>query len=60
VRDHDRAARILPVFTDLSLSALEKDRTAAVLALRDIARAFPDLAGSLPLRPVAVERRAAS
>jgi hypothetical protein len=60
VRDHDRAARIVPVFTDLSLSALEKDRTAAVLALRDIARAFPDLAGGLPLKPVAVERRAAS
>lgn len=60
MKSRERAARILPLFTDLSLSALEKDRTAAVLALRDIGRAYPDLAGGTPLKPVAVERRAAS
>ena len=60
LRNHDRAARIAPLFTDLSLSALEKDRTAAVLALRDIGRKYPDLASASPLKPVAVERRAAS
>jgi len=58
--NHDRAVRIVPLFTDLSLSALEKDRTAAVLALRDIGGKYPDLASASPLKPVAVERRAAS
>ena len=56
---YDRAERVLPLFTDLSLSVLERDRTAAVLALRDIADAFPDLAASSPLRKAAMERRAA-
>jgi hypothetical protein len=60
LKSHDRAARIVPLFTDLSLSALEKDRTAAILALRDIGRTYPDLAGASPLKPVVVERRAAS
>jgi hypothetical protein len=60
MNSRERAARILPLFTDLSLSALEKDRTAAVLALRDIGGAHPDLATGSPLKPVAVERRAAS
>jgi hypothetical protein len=40
----ERAERIAPLFADLTLSAVERDRAQAVLALRDIAEAHPGLA----------------
>lgn len=55
----ERAAAIVPIFTDLSLSVVERDRTAAVMALRDIGAAFPALAQGSPLRRLSPERRAA-
>jgi hypothetical protein len=55
----ERAAAIAPIFTDLSLSVVERDRAAAVIALRDIGAAFPALAQGSPLRRLSPERRAA-
>ena len=46
-----RAAMLLPLFTDLSLSGTARDRSAAILALRDIAEAHPDLDTPLLRRP---------
>ncbi|MBB2961184.1 hypothetical protein [Methylobacterium sp. R2-1] len=40
---HARAEILLPLFADLSLSGTARDRSAAVLALRDIGEAHPDL-----------------
>jgi hypothetical protein len=58
LKNRERAERIAPLFASLSLSAIERDRTRAVLALRDIGKAFPDLPG-LPLQHVAVAERTA-
>jgi cellulose synthase operon protein C len=58
LKDRERAERIAPLFASLSLSAIERDRTRAVLALSDIGRAFPDLPG-LPLQQIAVAERTA-
>ena len=59
LKNRERAARIVPLFTDLSLSAIERDRTRAVLALRDIGEAFPDLAAALPVQRIALRERTA-
>jgi hypothetical protein len=62
LRSADRAAAIAPIFTDLSLSALERDRTRAVMALRDIENAWPGLLGQSatpPMKPVALAVRTA-
>ncbi len=58
LKNRERAERIAPLFASLSLSAIERDRTRAVLALRDIGEAFPGLPG-LPLQRVAVSERTA-
>jgi hypothetical protein len=58
LKNRERAERIAPLFASLSLSAIERDRTRAVLALRDIGQAFPDLPG-LPLQQIAVAERTA-
>ncbi|ACL58062.1 hypothetical protein [Methylobacterium nodulans] len=52
LRDAGRAARIAPLFTDFSLSGVGRDRAAAILALRDIAEAHPQVATPLVRRPV--------
>jgi hypothetical protein len=57
LKSESRAAAILPIFTDLSLSIVERDRTAAVTALRDIGAAYPALAASSPLKRIEPERR---
>lgn len=59
LKSAERAAAIAPIFTDLSLSIVERDRAAAVMALRDIGIAYPALAEGSPLKRVAVERRLA-
>ncbi|MFD1333398.1 hypothetical protein ACFQ4O_15470, partial [Methylopila musalis] len=56
-RDAGRAARIAPLFADLSLSGTQRDRAAAILALRDIAEAHPRIATPL-VRRAAPERAA--
>ncbi|GJD59795.1 hypothetical protein [Methylobacterium dankookense] len=43
LRSRARAESLLPLFADLSLSGTARDRTAAILALRDIAEAHPGL-----------------
>jgi hypothetical protein len=55
----ERAAAIAPVFTDLSLSVLERDRTRAVAALRDIEAAFPGVVAASPLKSVPLAVRTA-
>jgi cellulose synthase operon protein C len=54
----ERAQLIAPLFADLSLSPVERDRAPAILALRDIARAHSDLTypGASPLvcRPLRI------
>ena len=59
LKNRERAGRIAPLFADLSLSAIERDRTRAVLALRDIGEAFPDLAAALPVQRLALRERTA-
>lgn len=62
LRSPERAAAIAPIFTDLSLSAMERDRTRAVMALRDIENAWPGLLGQSamsPMKPVALAVRTA-
>jgi hypothetical protein len=56
LKSRDRAEAIAPLFIDISLSAIERDRTRAILALRDIESAFPGLIAAVPLRclPLAV------
>src|SRR5262249_30800943 len=56
LKNRDRAEAITPLFIDISLSAIERDRTRAVLALRDIANAFPGLIAAAPFKnlPLAV------
>jgi hypothetical protein len=58
LKNRERAERIAPLFASLSLSAIERDRTRAVLALRDIGQAFPGIPG-LPLQQIAVAERTA-
>ena len=58
LKTRERAERIAPLFASLSLSAIERDRTRAVLALRDIGEAFPGLPG-LPLERIALRERTA-
>ena len=61
LKSREKAAQVQHILQDMSLSAVERDRSRAVLALRDIETAFPDLAGaSAPMRLVAPERRIAS
>jgi hypothetical protein len=55
-----KAEQIAPLLTDLSLSAVERDRSRAILALRDLEAAHPGLVASSPLRFVSPERRIAS
>ena len=57
LRDPERARRIAPLLSDLTLSGLERDRAGAVLALRDIERTHPGIAS--PLTRVPVAKRAA-
>ncbi|WP_407521329.1 hypothetical protein [Methylobacterium oryzisoli] len=59
LRDRDRAEAVLPLLSDLTLSGTARDRTQAVLALRDITQAHPGLAAAapLPIAPVAPRRR---
>jgi cellulose synthase operon protein C len=59
LKSRERAERIAPLFADLSLSAIERDRTRAVLALRDISEAFPDLAAASPVQRLALRERTA-
>lgn len=56
LRSRARAERLLPLFADLSLSGTARDRAAAILALRDIGEAHPDL--GTPLVRSAPEARA--
>ena len=58
LKNRERADRIAPLFASLSLSAIERDRTRAVLALRDIGEAFPGLAGLHVVRIAPAERTA--
>ena len=53
LRSRERAQSLLPFFADLSLSGTARDRNAAILALRDIADAYPDLETPLVRRPSA-------
>lgn len=50
LRSRARAEALLPLFADLTLSGTARDRSAAILALRDIAEAHPGLAVPL-VRP---------
>jgi hypothetical protein len=62
LKSPERAAAIAPIFTDLSLSALERDRTRAVFALRDIENTWPGLlsqSATPPMKPVALAVRTA-
>jgi hypothetical protein len=56
LKSRDRAEALAPLFIDISLSAIERDRTRAILALRDIENAFPGLIAAAPLKylPLAV------
>ncbi len=51
LRSRARAEALLPLFADLTLSGTARDRSAAILALRDIAEAHPGLAVPLVRRP---------
>ncbi|MBM7851019.1 hypothetical protein JOD31_001244 [Methylopila capsulata] len=57
LRDEARAGRIAPLFADLSISGVARDRAAAILALRDIGEAHPTVATPL-VRRAAPERAA--
>ncbi|MEJ2228967.1 MAG: hypothetical protein P8Y67_12195, partial [Alphaproteobacteria bacterium] len=60
LKSPERAAAITPIFTDLSLTALERDRTRAVMALRDIENAWPGLiTDAAPMKSVALSVRTA-
>lgn len=59
LRTRERAEAVAPLFVDLSLSAIERDRTRALTALRDIESAFPGLAAASPLKRIAVAVRTA-
>jgi hypothetical protein len=59
LKSRDRAEAIAPLFLDISLSAIERDRTRAVLALRDIEDAFPGLIGTAPFKPLPLAVRTA-
>jgi cellulose synthase operon protein C len=59
LKSRDRAAAIAPLFVDVSLSAIERDRARAVLALRDIEEAFPGLIAAAPLKCVPLALRSA-
>jgi hypothetical protein len=52
LQNRDRAAAIAPLFSDLSLSALERDRTRAIMALRDIEKTWPGVTPQSPLKRV--------
>jgi cellulose synthase operon protein C len=56
LQSRGRAEAIAPLFMDISLSAIERDRTLAVLALRDIEKAYPGLIAAAPFKclPLAV------
>ncbi|KQP40054.1 hypothetical protein ASF49_21350 [Methylobacterium sp. Leaf104] len=56
LRSRARAARLLPLFADLSLSGTARDRSAAILTLRDLAAAYPDLGTPLVRRAPAARR----
>ncbi|GLS42352.1 hypothetical protein [Methylobacterium brachythecii] len=60
LRDRARAEAVLPLFSDLTLSGTERDRTQAVLTLRDITLAHPGLAASLPIGRRPAENRSTS
>lgn len=53
LRDGERARAIAPLFTDLTLSGEQRDRTQAILALRDIADRHPGIATPLARRQTA-------
>ena len=57
LRDRLRAEKIAPLFSDLSISGIARDRAAAILALRDIGAAHPDV--ETPLNRRAAPVRAA-
>lgn len=57
LRDRGRAERIAPLFCDLSISGIARDRSAAILALRDIAKAHDGI--ETPLNRRAAPVRAA-
>jgi cellulose synthase operon protein C len=61
VRDHDRARSVGGLLHDLTLSAVGKDRAPALLILRDIAQAWPDIglpAGMALARPAGLPQAA--
>lgn len=64
LRSRARAEALLPLFADLTLSGTARDRSAAILTLRDVADAHPDLAVPLvrcppePRGPVSVSEGA--
>jgi cellulose synthase operon protein C len=51
LRSRARAEALLPLFADLTLSGTARDRSAAILTLRDVAEAHPGLATPLVRRP---------
>ncbi len=53
LRDAARAQRIAPLFADLTLSGTARDRSHAILALRDITERHPGIASPVHRRPVA-------
>ncbi len=59
LKSRDRAEAITPLFIDISLSAIERDRTRAVLALRDIENAFPGLTAAAPFKNLPLATRTA-
>lgn len=52
LRDRRRAEQIAPLFSDLSLAGVARDRSAAILALRDIALTHEGIEMPLVRRPV--------
>ncbi|WP_264050980.1 hypothetical protein [Methylobacterium flocculans] len=56
LRSRARAERLVPLFADLSLSGTARDRSAAILTLRDLAAVYPDLATPLVARPPEARR----
>ncbi|WP_261401966.1 hypothetical protein [Chenggangzhangella methanolivorans] len=57
LRDRGRAERVAPLFADLSIAGVARDRAAAILALRDIGAAHPGI--ETPLNRRAAPVRAA-
>jgi hypothetical protein len=54
----ERAAAVAPLMFDLTSSVIVKDKAPALVILRDIVQAWPDLAGPVAVTPIANRRSA--